>query len=73
MRELVNKRRMFGQIFTKSQNKIQYFAKLSQLIDMVNDTDWVMMGADTKGAIYEEPLLRYVQIPDVGVGSSDHD
>lgn len=52
--ELANKPGMLGQIFTKSQNKIQDRAKLSRLIDMVNDTDWVMLGADTKGAIYAD-------------------
>jgi len=49
---------MLGQIFTKSQNKIQDPAKLSRLVEMVNDTDWVMMGADTKGTIYEGLLEK---------------
>ena len=53
LRDLANKKGMLGQIFTKAQNKIQDPAKLSRLIDMINDTDWVIMGADTKGAIYE--------------------
>jgi type I restriction enzyme M protein len=51
LRELGNKSGMLGQIFTKAQNKIQDPAKLSRLIDLVNDTDWVMLGADTKGTI----------------------
>jgi len=44
---------MLGQIFTKAQNKIQDPAKLYRLIDMVDDTAWVVMGADVKGSIYE--------------------
>ena len=51
LRELGNQKGMLGQIFTKSQNKIQDPAKLSRLIDMVDDTDWVMLGADVKGDI----------------------
>ena len=39
LRELGNKSGMLGQIFTKAQNKIQDPAKLSRLIDLVNDTD----------------------------------
>ena len=46
---------MLGQIFTKAQNKIQDPAKLYRLIDMVDDTEWVTMGADIKGDIYEKP------------------
>ncbi|MBK5937718.1 hypothetical protein CCR96_00175, partial [Halochromatium roseum] len=44
---------MLGQIFTKAQNKIQDPAKLYRLIDMVDSTSWVTMGADVKGGIYE--------------------
>jgi type I restriction enzyme M protein len=44
---------MLGQIFTKAQNKIQDPAKLYRLIDMVDSTAWVTLGADVKGDIYE--------------------
>ena len=47
LRALDKNKGMLGQIFTKAQNKIQDPAKLSRLIDMVNDTDWVMMGVNT--------------------------
>ena len=53
LRELAKKSGMLGQIFTKSQNKIQDPAKLYRLIDMIDSSDWVVMGADVKGDIYE--------------------
>ncbi|MDO8351815.1 MAG: type I restriction-modification system subunit M N-terminal domain-containing protein, partial [Gallionella sp.] len=58
LRELGNKPGMLGTIFTKAQNKIQDPAKLYRLIDMVNETQWVTMGADVKGDIYEGLLER---------------
>ena len=58
LRELGNKPGMLGSIFTKAQNKIQDPAKLYRLIDMVNETQWVTLGADVKGDIYEGLLER---------------
>ena len=58
LRELATKPGTLGQIFTKSQNKIQDPAKLSRLVDMINDTDWVLLDADTKGDIYEGILEK---------------
>ena len=68
LRELANKKGMLGQIFTKSQNKIQDPAKLSRIIDMVNDTDWIMLGADTKGTIYEGLLEKNAEDTKSGAG-----
>ncbi len=68
LRELAKKKGMLGQIFTKSQNKIQDPAKLSRLIDMVNDTDWIMLGADTKGTIYEGLLEKNAEDTKSGAG-----
>ena len=68
LRELGNKEGMLGQIFTKAQNKIQDPAKLSRLIDLVNDTDWVMLGADTKGTIYEGLLEKNAEDTKSGAG-----
>jgi type I restriction enzyme M protein len=68
LRELGNKAGMLGQIFTKAQNKIQDPAKLSRLIDLVNDTDWVMLGADTKGTIYEGLLEKNAEDTKSGAG-----
>ncbi len=59
---------MLGQIFTKAQNKIQDPAKLYRLIDMVDDTDWLMMGADVKGTIYEGLLEKNAEDTKSGAG-----
>lgn len=59
---------MLGQIFTKAQNKIQDPAKLYRLIDMVDDTDWVTMGADIKGDIYEGLLEKNAEDTKSGAG-----
>ena len=68
LRELAKNKGMLGQIFTKAQNKIQDPAKLSRLIEMVNDTNWVMMGADTKGTIYEGLLEKNAEDTKSGAG-----
>ena len=44
---------MLGQIFIKSQNKIQDPAKLYKLIALINAEQWVLMGVKDKGDIYE--------------------
>lgn len=68
LRELANKTGMLGQIFTKAQNKIQDPAKLYRLIDMINETEWVTMGADVKGDIYEGLLERNAEDTKSGAG-----
>ncbi len=68
LRELGTKKDMLGQIFTKAQNKIQDPAKLFRLIDMVNDTEWVRMGADVKGDIYEGLLEKNAEDTKSGAG-----
>ena len=68
LRELGNKPGMLGSIFTKAQNKIQDPAKLYRLIDMVNETQWVIMGADVKGDIYEGLLERNAEDTKSGAG-----
>lgn len=68
LRALGTKKGMLGQIFTKAQNKIQDPAKLSRLIEMVNSTQWVTMGADVKGDIYEGLLERNAEDTKSGAG-----
>ena len=68
LRELGTKSGMLGQIFTKAQNKIQDPAKLYRLIDMINDTEWVTMGTDIKGDIYEGLLERNAEDTKSGAG-----
>ncbi|MBR9883382.1 MAG: SAM-dependent DNA methyltransferase [Oceanospirillales bacterium] len=68
LRELGFERGMLGQIFTKAQNKIQDPAKLYRLIDMIDSTDWLVMGADIKGDIYEGLLERNAEDTKSGAG-----
>lgn len=68
LRELGSKPGMLGQIFTRSQNKIQDPAKLYRLIDMISDTDWVLLGADVKGDIYEGLLEKNAEDTKSGAG-----
>ena len=68
LRELGNKPGLLGQIFTKAQNKIQDPAKLSRLIDMVDETSWVTLAADVKGDIYEGLLERNAEDTKSGAG-----
>ena len=59
---------MLGQIFTKAQNKITDPAKLYRLIDMVDGANWVTLGADVKGDIYEDLLERNAADTKSGAG-----
>src|ERR1017187_6084523 len=68
LRELGKRKDVLGQIFTKSQNKIQDPAKLYRLIDMINEVQWVMMGADVKGDIYEGLLEKNAEDTKSGAG-----
>ena len=49
---------MLGQIYTKSQNKIQDPSKLLKVIDLIDKENWNLMGADIKGKIYEGLLEK---------------
>ena len=68
LRMLGEQRGMLGQIFTKAQNKITDPAKLFRLIDMVDGTKWVTLGADVKGDIYESLLERNAEDTKSGAG-----
>lgn len=68
LRELATKPGMLGQIFTKSQNKIQDPAKLARVVEMVDETEWVVLGADTKGEIYEGLLEKNAEDTKSGAG-----
>ena len=70
LRELGTRTGMLGQIFAKAQNKIQDPAKLYRLIDMVDGTEWVTMGADIKGDIYEDCLRKMPRTPSPGRAST---
>jgi type I restriction enzyme M protein len=68
LRELGKQKGMLGQIFTKAQNKIQDPAKLYRLIDMIDSTEWLVMGADVKGDIYESLLEKNAEDTKSGAG-----
>nr|VFJ60119.1 MAG: type I restriction enzyme M protein [Candidatus Kentron sp. DK] len=68
LRELGRTRGILGQIFTKSQNKIQDPAKLYKIIDMVDKEQWARMGADVKGRIYEGLLEKNAEDTKSGAG-----
>lgn len=68
LRELSKQSGILGQIFTKSQNKIQDPAKLYKLIDMIDKEKWTMMGADVKGEIYEGLLEKNAEDTKSGAG-----
>lgn len=68
LRELAKAKGTLGQIFVKSQNKIQDPAKLFKIIDMVDKEKWSMMGADLKGKIYEGLLEKNAEDTKSGAG-----
>ncbi|WML24127.1 class I SAM-dependent DNA methyltransferase [Neobacillus sp. OS1-33] len=68
LKELSKNKGILGQIFTKSQNKIQDPAKLHKIIDMVDKEKWSMMGADLKGKIYEGLLEKNAEDTKSGAG-----
>ena len=68
LRELGTEKGMLGQIFTKSQNKIQDPAKLYKLIALINAEQWVMMGVKDKGDIYEGLLEKNAEDTKSGAG-----
>lgn len=68
LRSLSTEKGMLGQIFTKSQNKIQDPAKLLKVIDMIDREEWSLMGADVKGKIYEGLLEKNAEDTKSGAG-----
>lgn len=68
LRSLGKEKGILGQIFTKSQNKIQDPAKLYKLIQMINGENWVGMGVKDKGDIYEGLLKKNAEDTKSGAG-----
>jgi type I restriction enzyme M protein len=68
LRQLSTHKGMLGNIFNKSQNKITDPAKLFRIINMIDETEWVSMGADTKGDIYEGLLEKNAEDTKSGAG-----
>lgn len=72
LRSLSTEKGTLGQIFTKSQNKIQDPAKLLRVIDLINKENWSMMGADVKGKIYEGLLEKNAMDSTGGQGAGQY-
>lgn len=68
LRDLGKKKGLLGQIFAKAQNKIQDPAKLSRLIEMIDETQWSRLGSDVKGDIYEGILEKNAEDTKSGAG-----
>ncbi len=68
LRSLGTEKGTLGQIFTKSQNKIQDPAKLLKIMDMIDKEQWSMMGTDVKGKIYEGLLEKNAEDTKSGAG-----
>src|SRR3989339_676788 len=68
LRELSTQKGILGQIFTKSQNKIQDPAMLAKIIDMIDREKWLVLGADVKGDIYEGLLEKNAEDVKSGAG-----
>lgn len=73
LRTLGQQKGLLGQIFTKSQNKIQDPAKLARIIDMVDREKWTTLGKDEqgrdiKGTIYEGLLEKNAEDTKSGAG-----
>jgi type I restriction enzyme M protein len=68
LRNLSNAKGFLGQIFTKSQNKINDPSKLARLINMIDSESWSTMGADLKGKIYEGLLEKNAEDTKSGAG-----
>lgn len=68
LRDLGKDKTVLGQIFTKSQNKIQDPAKLYKLIQLIDAENWVGMGVKDKGDIYEGILKKNAEDTKSGAG-----
>lgn len=68
LQTLSKQKGLLGQIFNKSQNKIQDPAKLYKIIQMIDEENWLMMGADVKGDIYEGLLEKNAEDTKSGAG-----
>lgn len=68
LRTLSTEKGMLGQIFTKSQNKVQDPAKLLKIIALIDRENWALMGSDVKGKIYEGLLEKNAEDTKSGAG-----
>ena len=68
LRELGNAPGMLGQIYVKSQSRINDPAKLHRLVQMIDETSWTTGDADVLGDVYENLLERNAADTKTGAG-----
>jgi type I restriction enzyme M protein len=68
LQELSKEGGLVGQIFTKSQNRIQDPAKLNRLISLIDEETWIGLDVDVKGEIYEGLLEKNAEDTKSGAG-----
>ncbi len=68
LQELGKNGGLLGIIFRKAQNKIQDPAKLKRLISLIDQENWVGLGIDVKGSIYEGLLQKNAEDTKSGAG-----
>ncbi len=68
LQEFSMKPGMLGQMFTKSQNKIQQPNNLASVIKMIDEQDWALLGSDVTGDIYEGLLAKNAEDTKSGAG-----
>lgn len=68
LNKLGNQCGMLGAIFCKAQNKIHDPAKLSRLVQMIDEQSWIGMNVDTKGDLYEGLLQKNAEDTKSGAG-----
>ncbi|PKY10705.1 DNA methyltransferase [Acidithiobacillus marinus] len=68
LHQLGEKPGMLGAIFFKAQNKIQDPAKLARLVQMIDAENWISLGVDTKGDLYEGLLQKNAEDTKSGAG-----
>lgn len=68
LKSLAKTEGMLGAIFHKAENKIPDPAKLSRIIKMINEENWISLDVDTKGDLYEGLLQKNAEDAKSGAG-----
>jgi type I restriction enzyme M protein len=68
LEELGKQKGLIGQIFRGAQNKVSDPAKLKRLVSLIDGQEWLPLGVDVKGVIYEGLLERNAQEVKSGAG-----
>lgn len=68
LKSLAKTEGMLGAIFYKAENKIPDPAKLSRIIKMIDEENWISLDTDTKGDLYEGLLQKNAEDAKSGAG-----